>query len=57
VHSKREMKGAQSTSVDERAGRVAIGVWVVTAELQREIDEKYGKGPAVLEGTLKPVGS
>ncbi|WP_424534278.1 hypothetical protein ACOZ38_28715 [Sphaerisporangium viridialbum] len=28
--------------------------WV---ELQREVDEKYGKGLVVLEGFLTPVGS
>ncbi|XVQ89412.1 hypothetical protein ACQP2K_18940 [Microbispora siamensis] len=53
----KEIKGAQSAAVDERAGRVEIGVWVVTPELQREIDEKYGKGLVVLGGVLKPVGS
>ncbi|MGI5162483.1 hypothetical protein [Microbispora sp. CA-102843] len=53
----KEIKGVQSAAVDERAGRVEIGVWVATPELQREIDEKYGKGLVVLEGILKPVGS
>ncbi|WP_433222306.1 hypothetical protein [Microtetraspora malaysiensis] len=53
----KETKGAQSASVDERADRVEIGVWVVTPELQREIDEKYGEGLVVLEGFLKPVSS
>ncbi|MEV0230831.1 hypothetical protein [Nonomuraea sp. NPDC050786] len=53
----KEIEGAQSASVDERAGRVEIGVWVVTPELQQEIDEKYGTGLVVLDGYLKPVGS
>ncbi|WP_204052424.1 hypothetical protein [Microbispora siamensis] len=53
----KEIKGAQSASVDERAGHVEIGVWAATPELQREIDEKYGKGLVVLAGVLTPVGS
>ncbi|WP_285710337.1 hypothetical protein [Microtetraspora sp. NBRC 16547] len=53
----KEIKGAYSASVDERAGHVEIGVWVVTPKLQHEIDEKYGKGLVVLNGFLKPVGS
>ncbi|MEZ0075451.1 hypothetical protein [Planotetraspora sp. GP83] len=53
----KEIKSVYSTSVDELAGRVEIGVWVVTPELQREVDEKYGKGLVVLGGFLKPVRS
>ncbi|WP_157530496.1 hypothetical protein [Microtetraspora niveoalba] len=53
----KEMKGVQSASADGRTGQVSIGVWVVTPELQREVDEKYGEGVVVLEGFLEPVGS
>ncbi|MGV9774112.1 hypothetical protein [Streptosporangium sp. NPDC003464] len=51
-----EIKGATSVWADGRAGYVKVGVWVVTPELQREVDAKYGKGLVVLEGFLRPVG-
>ncbi|MEU8108809.1 hypothetical protein AB0C18_34395 [Nonomuraea muscovyensis] len=53
----KEIKGVQSASVDVQAGRVDIRVWVVTPELQREVDATYGKGLVNLDGFLKPVGS
>ncbi|MFF3670568.1 hypothetical protein [Microtetraspora malaysiensis] len=53
----KEIKGVFSAGVDGQAGHVSIGVWAVTPELQREIDEKYGKGLVVLHTYLKPVRS
>ncbi|WP_405148287.1 hypothetical protein OG589_10555 [Sphaerisporangium sp. NBC_01403] len=55
--AQKEIKGMYSASADERAGHVTIGVWVATPQLQREVDDKYGKGLVVLEGFLTPVGS
>ncbi|WP_433221137.1 hypothetical protein [Microtetraspora malaysiensis] len=51
----KEIKGVFSAGVDGRAGKVSIGVWAVTPELQREVDEKYGKDLMVLRSYLKPV--
>ncbi|MFF4778915.1 hypothetical protein [Microtetraspora fusca] len=51
----KEIKGVLSARKDGRAGNVLIWVWVVRPELQREVDEKYGKGLVVLHGYLKPV--
>ncbi|WP_433351831.1 hypothetical protein ACQP25_02500 [Microtetraspora malaysiensis] len=53
----KEITGVFSAWVDARAGHVSIGVWAVTPELQREVDEKYGKGLVVLHTYLKPVRS
>ncbi|MEU6426600.1 hypothetical protein ABZ860_11915 [Microbispora sp. NPDC046973] len=55
--AQKEIKDVHFASINERAGYVEIGLWVVTPRLQREVDEKYGKGLVVLEGFLKPVGS
>ncbi|MBP2703006.1 hypothetical protein JOL79_04210 [Microbispora sp. RL4-1S] len=53
----KEIKGIVSASVDQFAERVELGVWVVTPELRREVDERYGKGLVALNGFLTPVGS
>ncbi|MEO3794220.1 hypothetical protein ABGB14_28735 [Nonomuraea sp. B10E15] len=55
--AQKEIKDTYSASVDEWEGHVKIAVWVVTPELQREVDAKYGQGLVVLEGFLKQVGS
>ncbi|WP_433259328.1 hypothetical protein ACQPYK_49885 (plasmid) [Streptosporangium sp. CA-135522] len=55
--AQQEIKGVYCAAADERAGRVQIGVWVVTPELQRQVDATYGKGMVVLDGFLKPVAS
>ncbi|WP_055479928.1 hypothetical protein [Sphaerimonospora mesophila] len=51
----KEIKGLYSLSTDELAGHVDAGVWVVTPELRRQVDETYGAGLVVLHGFLKPI--
>lgn len=51
----KEIKGVHSSGPDTLDGRLHVGVWVATDALQRQVDEKYGAGVVVLEGTLEPV--
>ncbi|MFE3450504.1 hypothetical protein ACFXJ8_16375 [Nonomuraea sp. NPDC059194] len=51
----KQFKGAFSVSADELAGQVKVGVWVVTPQLQRQVDDTYGKGLVVLHGFLQSV--
>ncbi|MFC5822075.1 hypothetical protein [Nonomuraea harbinensis] len=51
----KEVEGLRSASVDILAGRVEVGVWVVTPELEREVAERYGEGLVHLSGMLRPV--
>ncbi|WP_214415757.1 hypothetical protein [Sphaerisporangium fuscum] len=53
--AQKEIKDQYSASVDERAGHIEIGFRMARPELQREVDEKYGKGLVTLKGLLAPV--
>ncbi|WP_055483422.1 hypothetical protein [Sphaerimonospora mesophila] len=53
----KEIEGWQSLSANELEDRVEVGVWVATPELQRRLDEKYGKDLVRLNGFLQPVTS
>lgn len=50
----REVDGLQSAGVDIVGGRVDVSVFVATAELQRRLDDRYGKGAVMLHGILRP---
>lgn len=51
----RDLPGLLGSSVDERAGRVDVAVLVAAEELQRDLDQRYGKGAVVLHGALEPI--
>lgn len=51
----KEIKGAHSSYPDTMDNRLHVGVWVLTDELRREVDEKYGKGVVVLWSLLTPL--
>ncbi|WP_204016949.1 hypothetical protein [Sphaerimonospora thailandensis] len=51
----KEIKGLYSIGTDELKDHVDVGAWVVTEELRREVEERYGKGLVVLHSFLEPV--
>ncbi|MEV8633096.1 hypothetical protein AB0395_15695 [Streptosporangium sp. NPDC051023] len=52
----KELEGLQSSSVSTLDNRVEALVPVVTDELRRTFDDRYGAGVVFLEGILRPVG-
>lgn len=51
----KEVKGVHGSGPDVMTNRLHAGVWVLTEALQREVDQKYGKGVVVLRGILAPL--
>ncbi|MEV7005522.1 hypothetical protein [Streptosporangium sp. NPDC051022] len=51
-----ELAGIQSSSVSTLDNRVEALVPVVTDELRRSLDDRYGAGVVNLEGILRPAG-
>lgn len=52
IHS---VPGVLSSGVDAVRNALGVEVWVATAALQQELDQKYGAGAVLLEGVLRPV--
>lgn len=53
VHA--DVPGVLASGVDERSNTVTATVMVVTPELEREVEQRYGPGAVVLDGWLTPV--
>ncbi|WP_084961519.1 hypothetical protein [Thermoactinospora rubra] len=53
--AQQEIPGVTDSSADVVSGKVDVGVWVATGELQRQVDEKFGTGVVRLHAFLTPV--
>ncbi len=50
------LPGFVGQSEDVKTGTLTVNVWRVEAQLQGELDRKYGPGAVTAVGVLKPVG-